>query len=150
MKSMLAACSLLVLAIVVSPGCSESPTTESGPAATKVLYKSATLCGACGQIKGSEACCAEGAEKCAGCSLHKGAPGCCKMEAGTEATLCAGCGQIKGSTDCCADGAEVCAACGLHKGAPGCCKLEKIAAGAEDALPLEEEKTDSIDKDESV
>jgi len=38
------------------------------------------LCGGCGQIKGSDVCCVEGAEKCADCGLAKGSPGCCKIK----------------------------------------------------------------------
>lgn len=58
-----------------------------------------SLCGGCGQIKGSPNCCLDGAEKCPGCSLDKGSPGCCKMEKGTDAKLC-GCGEIGGSDAC--------------------------------------------------
>jgi hypothetical protein len=37
---------------------------------------SAATCPKCGEIAGSEKCCAPGAELCAGCGLHKGSPGC--------------------------------------------------------------------------
>jgi len=63
------------------------------------LAMAVTLCGGCGQVKGSPTCCLDGAEKCSGCDLDKGAPGCCKMEKGTDAKLC-GCGEIGGSEAC--------------------------------------------------
>ena len=37
------------------------------------------LCYKCGQIKGSDTCCAADAEKCSKCGLAKGSPGCCKI-----------------------------------------------------------------------
>lgn len=37
---------------------------------------STALCSKCGEVAGSDKCCAEGAEVCAGCGLHKGSPGC--------------------------------------------------------------------------
>lgn len=83
----------------------------------------ATLCGACGQMKGSTGCCDANAANCSGCGLDKGSPGCCKMTKGTDANLCTGCGQIKGSDSCCQDGAAKCSGCGLDKGSPGCCKI---------------------------
>lgn len=79
-----------------------------------------TLCGGCGQVKGTEACCAPGAAKCASCGLAKGSPGCCKMPAGTDAVLHE-CGAIKGSAACCDENAPRCAGCGKIKGTPGCC-----------------------------
>ena len=36
-----------------------------------------TLCPDCGQVKGSELCCVEGAELCPDCGKVKGSPGCC-------------------------------------------------------------------------
>ena len=82
------------------------------------------LCGGCGQIKGSDACCAAGAKKCDKCGLTKGSPGCCKIEKGTDVELCTKCGQIEGADACCAAGAKKCAKCGLAKGSPGCCKIK--------------------------
>ena len=38
----------------------------------------AKLCTSCGEEKGAEKCCAEGAEKCEKCDKNKGSPGCCK------------------------------------------------------------------------
>ena len=55
------------------------------------------LCGSCGQVKGAETCCAEGAADCMTCGLDKGSPGCCKMEKGEDVTLCNGCGSAAGS-----------------------------------------------------
>ncbi len=63
--------------------------------------KTKTLCGGCGQIKGTELCCKEGVPKCDKCELAKGSPGCCKITKGTEAVLCGCCGEIKGSEACC-------------------------------------------------
>ncbi len=83
------------------------------------------LCGKCGEIKGSDACCKTDAPKCDKCGLTKGSPGCCKMPAGGEdAELCAKCGEIKGSDACCAKDAVKCEKCGLTKGSPGCCKMK--------------------------
>ena len=45
-------------------------------AAKKTTVVSAELCSKCGEVAGSEKCCAEGSELCAGCGLHKGSPGC--------------------------------------------------------------------------
>ncbi len=77
------------------------------------------LCGSCGQIKGTDACCAEGGATCAKCELTKGSPGCCEIEKGTNVQLCTKCGQIKGADACCAADAEKCVKCGLAKGSPG-------------------------------
>jgi len=122
----------VVVAVValVSWGC--SPTAEgTAPSVTVEATSDAdanavTLCGQCGQIKKSDACCVEGAETCEKCSLAKGSPGCCKIAKGTDTPLCTKCGQVKGSDACCAEGAETCAKCGLAKGSPGCCKIGKI------------------------
>jgi hypothetical protein len=37
----------------------------------------AKLCEGCGEVKASDECCAEGAEKCDSCGKNKGSPGCC-------------------------------------------------------------------------
>jgi len=84
------------------------------------------LCHKCGQIKGSDKCCKEDAEKCPKCGLHKGSPGCCRLKGAKEdVTLCAYCGEIKGSKKCCKEGVPECENCGLHKGSPGCCRIKK-------------------------
>jgi hypothetical protein len=106
---------LLMLAGMFVVGC-EKPLEEAGAATVK------TLCGGCGQIKGSDVCCKADAEKCGKCDLAKGAPGCCKITKGTDAPLCAKCGQIKGSDVCCNADAEKCTKCKMAKGSPGCCK----------------------------
>lgn len=80
------------------------------------------LCGKCGQVKGSAACCKPGAQACAGCGLQKGSPGCCAGFAkGADVTLCGQCGFVKGSAACCKPGTgQTCALCGFIKGSPGC------------------------------
>ena len=107
----------------------EEPETPTAAAAGEVKdkppYPVTTLCGKCGQVKGSDKCCKPGAEKCANCGLDKDAPGCCRIQKGTAVTLCGKCGQIKGSDKCCKPGAEKCANCGLDKGSPGCCRINK-------------------------
>ena len=45
-------------------------------AAKKAPVASAELCGKCGEVAGSEKCCAGGAEVCPACGLHAGSPGC--------------------------------------------------------------------------
>ncbi len=120
--------SIVALLGLVVWGCGQATTPDADPEAGKATQGAAEtaaafLCGGCGQIKGSQDCCAEGAETCAKCGLAKGAPGCCKIEKGTNTELCTKCGQIKGADDCCAEGAETCAKCGLAKGSPGCCKI---------------------------
>ncbi len=80
-----------------------------------------SLCGDCGELKGTDGCCDASAAACPGCDLAKGSPGCCKMEKGTDVALCNGCGQIKGSDSCCDENATKCA-CGKAAGSPGCCK----------------------------
>ncbi len=78
-----------------------------------------TLCGRCGEIKGTDKCCLAGAKRCA-CGAIKGSPGCCKIKiGGKDAALCANCGEVKGSKKCCAPGVKRCS-CGAYKGSPGC------------------------------
>jgi len=77
MKKFFALLTALSLAAVISLGCSKATPPAD---LTKVLYESGTLCGSCGELKGTEACCAEGAEACSKCQLNKGAPGCCKLK----------------------------------------------------------------------
>ena len=115
----------LALAAIAWTGCNSQTehgeTTasegENSPAA------SVTLCGDCGQFKGTDVCCNAEAPKCDGCSLAKGSPGCCKIEADEDVALCTGCGQAKGTTDCCKADAPQCDGCELAKGSPGCCKM---------------------------
>ena len=89
-------------------------------------YKDVTLCGNCGQVKGSKLCCVKGAETCSKCGLAKGSPGCCRIKKGKPVTICGKCGQVKGSDVCCKPGAKKCKGCGLDKGSPGCCRINKI------------------------
>ncbi len=125
-------CSLCgVLALVVwTSGCSQQSSNGAAEgtlptdAVASAGVSDVTLCGACGQIKGSEVCCKADAEKCDHCRLAKDSVGCCKMEAGTDVVVCAKCGESKGSENCCAEGKEACAECGLHKGSLGCCKIK--------------------------
>lgn len=119
MRKQLLMMAIAAFALAVVAGCSCPLCGEK-----KAETKSAALCGGCGQVKGSEVCCAADAAKCAKCGLAKGSPGCCKITKGKDAALCTGCGQIKGSDACCKPGAEKCAKCDLAKGSPGCCKLQ--------------------------
>jgi len=132
---------ILVLTALVAAGCNRSSTEETPSLDVTQAVHDIVLCGDCGQVKGTDLCCADGAEVCEKCGLQSGAPGCCKIEQGTNVTLCSSCGQIKGTDVCCLEGATVCADCGWHKGSPACCKIEKPAAddsasdSAEDSVP---------------
>ncbi len=110
---------LVALTAMFVAGCGKDETTASAA--------DVKLCAKCGQIKGSDVCCKEGAEKCDKCGLAKGSPGCCKLPEGTtgDVTLCGKCGQIKGTDVCCKADAVKCDKCGLAKGSPGCCKINK-------------------------
>ena len=117
-----------VLAIVIawsSVGCGQpsldetsTDTTIAIPVQPAVIIK---LCGDCGQVKGTDSCCADGSIACTQCGLQKGAVGCCKMEKGVDVTLCSHCGHVAGSDTCCAPGEAKCGDCGMSKGAVGCC-----------------------------
>jgi len=109
----------IVLAATVGfAGCQPAETTDSKNAIS--------LCGMCGQIKGTDVCCVADAPKCSKCGLAKGSPGCCKLpQPGKDAQLCSHCGQIKGTDVCCVADAPKCTKCGLAKGSPGCCKIPK-------------------------
>lgn len=101
-----------------------------GTGAKKAAAKAITLCGRCGEIKGSDKCCKAGATRCK-CGMIKGSPGCCKMpKGGKDVVLCSKCGEIKGSDKCCAAGAKKCK-CGSIAGSPGCrigCAAAKCSA----------------------
>jgi len=61
----------------VDPNTSVDPNTPNvSPDAA--MGATVDLCVGCGQVKGGDLCCKEGAEKCATCDLAKGSPGCCK------------------------------------------------------------------------
>jgi len=118
---------LLLLTPIMLAGCNES--TEPTATATADASSDDTqvaLCTKCGQIKGTDVCCAQGQPTCAKCGLVKGSPGCCRLTKGSTepAYLCAKCGHIKGTADCCQPGQPTCSKCGLVKGAPGCCKIK--------------------------
>jgi len=78
-----------VMALALLAGCGEetpTPKPKTGP--TKVdTSKEApakaaagiTLCGKCGQVKGSDVCCKADAEICEKCGLVVGSPGCCRI-----------------------------------------------------------------------
>ncbi len=86
----------------------------------------AVLCGGCGQAKGSDECCAEGAEKCSECELHKGSPLCCvKIPEDMKGKDFCKCGWSKGHENCCAEDVESCGDCGKQKGSPLCCQIKK-------------------------
>lgn len=72
---------LLALAVTamaaMTIGCTCQKQTCSASAAK--CAKAPALCGSCGQIKGTDACCDPDAVKCANCGLDKGSPGCCKI-----------------------------------------------------------------------
>ncbi len=91
-----------------------------------------TICGLCGEIKGSEKCCKEGvAPVCANCGLHKGSILCCSTAFhGRDVVLCRKCGEVAFSKTCCKPGPALCPKCGLHRGSPGCCKIEKFSGEA--------------------
>jgi len=92
--------------------------------------KPLVLCGKCGQVKGTDACCKAGQKTCAGCKLQKGSPGCCAVKKGTDAKICTECGEVKGAAKCCkAEGRKKCEACGFLAGSPGC-KANCRAKGA--------------------
>ncbi len=124
-----------VLAVGLLVGCDQgkappekkptAPPAKKTVDTKKVAAATVTLCGKCGQIKGSELCCKEGAVLCDKCQLVKGAPGCCAIKKGEDVVLCASCGQIKGSDVCCKADVANCEKCGLAKGSPGCCKIKK-------------------------
>ncbi len=124
---------ILLLAGVVTfglvvAGC-ESRQGKQGAGTPAAAAAAATpkICAKCGQIKGTDVCCKDGAELCAHCGLVKGSPGCCRIPKGTteDVALCTKCGQIKGTDACCKGGAELCPKCGLAKGSPGCCRIPK-------------------------
>jgi hypothetical protein len=126
--SMAAAVTAVPVAKVLAHcGACGSGAKKSGKAASP---KAITLCGRCGEIKGSDKCCRAGATRCK-CGMIKGSPGCCRMPKGCkDVVLCTKCGEIKGSDKCCLPGATRCS-CGAIKGSPGCrigCAAKKCTA----------------------
>ena len=116
--------------LLTHPGCSEP--APAGIPHTHNPDAEVTLCGLCGEIKGSEKCCKEGVAGCANCGLHKGSVLCCStaISGRRDVVLCRKCGHVAFSKKCCQTGASTCPKCGLHKGSPGCCKIEKVAIDA--------------------
>lgn len=101
----------------------------AGECKKKPPYPDVTLCGNCGQVKGSADCCKQGATLCKACGLHKGSPGCCRIKKGKMVTLCGNCGQCKGSDLCCCKKPDQprCKGCGLFSKSPGCCRINAPA-----------------------
>lgn len=115
----------MVGVIFLAGGCKK--TEPGGGGGIAKAQAAVALCLKCGQIKGSDVCCKEGAVTCDKCGLAKDSPGCCKIAKDAEsAAICTKCGQIKGSDVCCKEGAATCDKCGLAKGSPGCCILPKL------------------------
>jgi hypothetical protein len=71
---------ILVLTALVAAGCNRSSTDQTPSLSVTPAVYDIVLCGHCGQVKGTEVCCLEGATVCADCSWHKGSPACCKIE----------------------------------------------------------------------
>lgn len=125
-------CGIMVALVMVAAGSfawgqgSGTKAPQQAGSGTKVEAAKVSLCGKCGQIKGSDVCCKADAVKCEKCGLAQGSPGCCKLPvAGADAALCTKCGQIKGSDVCCNADAVKCEKCGMAKGSPGCCAMPK-------------------------
>lgn len=113
-------------------GCSEPPV---GVAHTHHPDAEVTICGLCGDVKGSEKCCKEGTAICQNCLLQKGSVLCCNpaMSGRRDVILCRICGEKAFTKKCCLNGntnVALCPKCGLHKGSPGCCKIEPVAKDA--------------------
>ena len=107
-------------------GGDSNATTASIDGATTMPVALATLCGKCGEVKGSDNCCAAGAETCSGCGLHAGAPLRCAHlpEDAAGKDICQACGHVAEEGHACDSDCEKCADCGMHKGAPACCKVK--------------------------
>ncbi len=65
--------SLMALSLLGFAAASFGQESEVDQAAAAV---SAATCPKCGEVAGSQKCCAEGAKLCAACGLNKGSPGC--------------------------------------------------------------------------
>ncbi len=132
----------LLLATVLMSGCGDTASNSGGDKggsgtmdnsdkgasnqtpAVNTVANTVSYC-ACGEIKGSDNCCADGAEKCE-CGKIAGSPLCCVEipDDLKDQDFCA-CGWAKGSENCCSKDGEVCEACGMHKGSTLCCKIVK-------------------------
>ena len=126
---------LLTLLLFALYGCSEP--APAGIPHTHNPAAEITLCGLCGEVKGSEQCCKEGVAACPNCGLHKGSVLCCSTAISgiRDIVLCRKCGEVVFGKKCCESGVTgvaACPKCGLHKGSPGCCKIEKFAGNDSD------------------
>jgi len=137
-KIMKALAAVFCVVALTAIGCGQSTTqTIPNPEITPVSLE---LCGDCGQVKGSETCCAADGEECK-CGFHKGSPACCKLEkTGEDLTLCVKCGELAGGEKCCGEG-EVCD-CGFHKGSPACCSKDAMAVAKEIVEDMTDEHAD--------
>ena len=79
---------LPVVVVLVAFGCGKGPCCPSAtgdqqnPSAVAeqpAADAEVALCGDCGEVKGSAACCDKDAARCDKCDLIKGSPGCCKI-----------------------------------------------------------------------
>jgi hypothetical protein len=123
-------CLLLPLAALLAlSGCSKKKV--SPPHAHSPDFE-ITLCGLCGEVKGTEKCCKEGIALCPNCGLHKGSVLCCSsaLTSRRDVLLCMKCGERKFTKKCCQEDIALCPKCGLHKGSPGCCKIVGIPSDA--------------------
>ncbi|HDY65522.1 MAG TPA: hypothetical protein ENH84_04740 [Phycisphaerae bacterium] len=73
MKRILALFLATALSVAVV-GCESKPVEKTGG---QTITSSPKICAKCGQIKGSDLCCKDGAKICSKCGLAKGSPGCC-------------------------------------------------------------------------
>lgn len=117
----------LLIGLMLVAGCSKK--VAVGKPHTHHPEAEVTLCGLCGEVKGSEKCCKDGATLCPICGLHKGSPLCCStaIYGRRDVLLCRKCGEKAFTDKCCKEGIALCPKCGLHKGSPGCCKIEPVA-----------------------
>ena len=142
---------ILVVALAVFAwGCGSQQETQVAHTQEGGASEATVYCGKCGHAKGTDQCCAEGAEVCTKCNLHKGSALCCKVQgdaAGKD--LCGKCGQVAGSEKCCAKDAEVCEHCKLHKGSALCCKLTEQSPSADPNNTAERESTDDATETEA-
>src|SRR5688572_10201221 len=113
-SSCLALCGLALL-LIASSGCGKPE--PPGVAHTHNPDAEVTLCGLCGETKGSDKCCKEGIALCPKCGLHKGSILCCSAAftgAPRDVILCRKCGEVAFGKKCCKAGPVLCTTCGLH------------------------------------